>query len=178
MDLAYHLYKKYGYFFCGTMVPTDEKARQDKDVPFLKLSNGAKAKLERGWFRGAVIELKTDTGKIFYAQHTTWKDSKQVNFLHTSDIGSSRGLFVKRSSKGASGRRTFKAPNAHKSYSKYFNTIDRNDRDSADCTTSLQTNRWYLGIFFWLLDRVVHQLYVTVVYCAKLTLVRWSGRSI
>eukprot|EP00956_Cyclotella_meneghiniana_P034721 scaffold107812_cov110-Cyclotella_meneghiniana.AAC.1 len=55
MDLAYyHLYNKYGYFFCGTMVPIDKKARQDKDVPFLKLSIGAKAKLERGWFRGAV----------------------------------------------------------------------------------------------------------------------------
>ena len=31
----------------------------------------------------------------------------------------------------------------------------------------MRTDRWYLCIFFWLLDRVVHQLYVTVIYCAK-----------
>ena len=144
MDLAYNLYNKYGYYFCGTMVPTEKKARQDRDVPFLKLSNGAMAKIQRGWFQEAVIELKTDTGKIFYAQHTTWKDCKQVSFLHTSEIGASQGHFVRRSGKGQLGRSQFKAPNAQKSYSKYFNAVDRNDRDSADYTTSLRTNRWYL----------------------------------
>lgn len=43
MKLAHHLhlYNKYGYYFCGTMVPTDKEAREDHDVPFLKLSNGA-----------------------------------------------------------------------------------------------------------------------------------------
>ena len=56
MSLAYHLYNRYGYFFCGTMVPTDKKARQDMDVPFLKLSNGAKDKVERGWFREACVQ--------------------------------------------------------------------------------------------------------------------------
>ena len=55
------------------------------------------------------------------------------------------------------GRSQFKVPNAQKSYSKYFNAVDRNDFDSADYTTSLRTNRWYLHIFFWLLNREVHQ---------------------
>jgi hypothetical protein len=64
------------------MVPTNKKAHQDMDVPFLKLSNGAKDKVERGWFREACIQCKMDTGKTFYVQHTTWKDRKQVCFLH------------------------------------------------------------------------------------------------
>ena len=47
------------------------------------------------------------------------------------------------------------------------NAVDRNDRVSADYTTSLRTHRWYLRIFFWLFDRVIHQLYVIVIYYAK-----------
>jgi hypothetical protein len=50
---------------------------------------------------------------------------------------------------------------------KHFNAVDKNDCDSADYTTPLRTNRWYLRVFFWLLDRVVHQLYVTLIYCAR-----------
>ena len=153
MSLAYHLYNKYGYFFCGTMVPTDKKAREDLDVPFLKLSNGAKDKVPRGWFREACIQRKTDTGKIFYIQHTTWKDRKQVCFLHTTEIGASSGHFVQRSGRGQQGRSTFAAPNSQRDYARHFNAVDRNDRDSADYTTSLRTNRWYLRVFFWLLDR-------------------------
>ena len=45
--------------------------------------------------------------------------------------------------------------------------IANNNRDSADYTTSMRTDRWYLCIFFWLLNRVVHQLYVTMIYCGK-----------
>jgi hypothetical protein len=116
MALAHHLYNKYGYFFCGTMVLTEKKARQDVDVPFLKLSNGAKDKVPRGWFREACVQLKTDTCKTFYVQHTTWKDCKQVCFLHTTEIGSSSGHFVQRSCRGQQGRSTFAAPNAQRNY--------------------------------------------------------------
>ena len=126
----------------------------------------SKAKVPRGWFREACIERKTDTGKTFYVQHTTWKDRKQVCFLHTTEIGASTGHFVQRSGRGQQGRSTFAAPRSQQDYAKHFNAVDRNDRDSADYTTSLRTNRWYLRVFFWLLDRVVHQLYVTVIYSA------------
>jgi hypothetical protein len=44
----------------------------------------------------------------------------------------------------------------------YFNGVDRNDRDSADFTTSLKTNRWYMRYYFYLLDRVVHAMYCIV----------------
>ena len=167
MDLARNLYDKHRMLFCGTMTLTDKKSRQDLDVPFHKLSRAAKDGVERGWYREAAIELKTRTGKKFYAQHTTWKDRKQVSFLHTNNIGPSSGHSVNHSSRGQRGRSTFKAPNAQKDYAKHFNAVDQNDRDSADYTTSLKTHRWYLRIFFWLFDRVIHQLYVIVIYCAK-----------
>jgi hypothetical protein len=167
MDLAYKLYNKYGYRFCGTMVPTEKVSRQDRDVPFHKLSRGAKDSVERGWFREAAIELKTDTGRIFYAQCTTWKDRKQVMFVHTTDIGASSGHFVRRSIRGVHGRTTLKAPLAQQNYAENLNAVDRNDRDSSDYTTSIRTNRWYLRVLFWLFDRADHILYVIVVYRAK-----------
>ncbi len=49
----------------------------------------------------------------------------------------------------------------------YFNAVDRNDRDSANNTVTLCTNRWYLHLFFWALDRVIHVLFVVVCIFAK-----------
>ena len=43
--------------------------------------------------------------------------------------------------------------------------IDRNDRDSADYLVSIRTNRYYLRICAWALDRVIHCLYQIVCYC-------------
>ena len=62
MKLAKHFFEKYGWTICGT-------------VPFLKLSGGA-LMVERGWFREAVIKMKTPSGKTYYIQCTTWRDKK------------------------------------------------------------------------------------------------------
>ena len=56
---------------------------------------------------------------------------------------------------------------AQAEYVKWFNAVDRNDRDSADYSTSIRTNRYYIRIFCWALDRVVHCLYCVVVHLAK-----------
>ena len=48
-----------------------------------------------------------------------------------------------------------------------FNAIALNDWDSADCTVSIRTNLWYLRVYFWIVDRVVHMLSVVVVFCEK-----------
>lgn len=82
IKLAKHLFEKYGWTFCGTITPTDKKSRSSHDVPFLKLSRSARDSVPRGWFREAVLELKTNRGKRFCIQCTTWKDKKQVKFLH------------------------------------------------------------------------------------------------
>lgn len=123
--------------------------------------------LQLGWFREAAIELTTIYRRSVRIQQTVWKDKKQVGFLHTNNIGPSSGHFVRRSTRGAAGRKTFPAPNAQVNYAQHFNAVDRNDCDSSDYTTSLRTDRWYLSIFFWLFDRVVHQTFVTTVYCAS-----------
>ena len=60
-----------------------------------------------------------------------------------------------------------RAPHAQQTYVEFFNAVDRNDRDSADYSTSICTNCYYIRIFCWALDCVIHVCYVIVCKCAK-----------
>ena len=166
MKLAKHLFEKYGWTLVGTISPTDKKSRQDLDVPFLKLSEGARNKVERGWYREAVIKMKTSTGKTYYIQCTTWRDRKQVMFISSNRVGATDGLYVFRRSKGTSAADKIRGPMAQQDYVENFNAVDKNDRDSSDWSTSIQSHKYYLRIFCWGLDRVVHTSFVVVHCCA------------
>merc|ERR1712032_1594380 len=100
----------------------------DIDVPYLKLSNGALRKLERGWYREAVIKQKTRSGKVFYIQVVTWRDKKQVMFLCTNTIGASSDFTVLRQEKGNPIAKRIENPRAQRDYVQHFNKVDHNDR--------------------------------------------------
>ncbi|GFH50228.1 hypothetical protein CTEN210_06704 [Chaetoceros tenuissimus] len=167
MDLAKHLYENHGWTLVGTITPTDKKARSDHDVPFLKLSNGGLKAVPRGWYREAIIEIKSANNNRYCIQCTTWRDKKQVMFLHTKLVGPSVAHQVKRHVKGKQQRVDLSAPSIQKEYAANFNAVDRNDSDSAHHTCSIRTNRWYLRIKFWLLDRVVFSCYILVCEMAQ-----------
>jgi hypothetical protein len=81
IDLALVLYQKYGWCFCGTVAPTKKVAPQDMDVLFAKLSKGAMKKIPRQWYREAVLQIRVGRNE-FYVKATSWKDRKQVMFIH------------------------------------------------------------------------------------------------
>jgi hypothetical protein len=176
--LARHFMDHYGWCIVGTFNASDKKSRADLDFPFLKLSRGARDSVARGWFREAIVEMKTPTGKTYYIQATTWRDKKQVCFLSTSSVGFSDGMTVKRHTRKRAKRDTIAAPRAQAEYVVYFNAVDRNDRDSADYSTTIRTNRYYLRIFTWTLDRVIHCEYVIVCNLAKSNVgpKSWKGK--
>ena len=76
-------------------------------------------------------------------------------------MGASKGHFVTRRTKGKKDLSILEAPKAQLDYAKQFNAVDKNDRDSSDFTTSIsmRTNCWYLRVFFWIFDRVIHLVY-------------------
>jgi len=90
-------------------------------------------------------------------------------FLHSAFVGPSKGTntAVRRHVKGQKQRVHLSAPIVQREYAKHFNAVDRNDRDSSDYTCSIRTARWYLRIFFWLLDRVVLSLFIIVCFLAQ-----------
>jgi hypothetical protein len=58
-------------------------------------------------------------------------------------------------------------PNVDEGEAENFNAIDRNDQDSADYSTTIHTNWYYIQIFCWILDRVIHAAYVIVCNLSK-----------
>jgi hypothetical protein len=162
IKLSKHMFEQYGWTTVGTIVPTDKKHRENDDFPFLKLSNGARSSIERGWFREAVIKILSPRGTVYYIQATTWRDKKQVCFLSNSEIGFSDGFLVRRHRREKKERDIIVGVRAQSEYVKCYNAVDRNDRDSADYSTSIRTNRYYLRIFCWGLDRVIHCEYQIV----------------
>jgi len=66
------MFDSYGWTIVGTIVPTDKKLREDEDVPFLKLANGARLGINRGWYREVALKLQAPGGKMYYIQATTW----------------------------------------------------------------------------------------------------------
>ena len=82
----------------------------------------------------------------------------------TNGVGSTNGLTVKRHVKGKRKRVELDAPKAQHDYVEKYNAVDKNDRDSADYSTTIRTIRYYLRIVCWALDRVVHTCYVVVCY--------------
>ena len=48
-----------------------------------------------------------------------------------------------------------------------MNGVYQNDRDSRDYSTSIRTNMWYIRIFCWALDRVVHAQHTIVTFLAE-----------
>eukprot|EP00956_Cyclotella_meneghiniana_P022021 scaffold40902_cov50-Cyclotella_meneghiniana.AAC.1 len=121
VKLARYFFEEFGWTITGTYAPTDKKSRSDEDFPFLRLSRGAKDSVKRGWFREAVLELKTPSGKKYYIQATTWRDKKQVCFLSSNEVGFSDGMSVKRHTKKRAQRDTIEAPRAQQDYSRFFN---------------------------------------------------------
>ena len=87
VKLVKHMLPQYGWTGVGTIVPTNKKSIEDDDIPFLKLSSGARNEVKHGWYREAVLKVKTKHGKHYYIQYTTWCDKKQVCFLNAQILG-------------------------------------------------------------------------------------------
>ena len=167
VPLARHLFEKYGWLIVGTISPTDKKTREEYDIPFLQLSNGALSRIVCGWSRRATRSIKTKKNKKYHIQCTTWKDKKQVVFLHTDVVGSNGIGTTLRHVKKKRYRVEIGCPNIQKEYTEYMDAVDINDRDSAEYSISICTNCWYLRIFFWFWDRVLHMQYNIVCFLTR-----------
>ena len=100
-------------------------------------------------------------------QATVWRDKKVVGFLHNHLVEPCADDFVERFSPR---RKSKKKINSHAITSDHienFNGVDHKDRDTADWTVSLKSNRFYLRTFYWCLDGVIHAMHVIASNIAK-----------
>ena len=92
-------------------------------MPFLKLLNGAQNGVKQGWYRDAVLKLRTPDGKEYYVQSTMCWDKKQVCFLSTNEVEFSNGISVKRHGKGKAMREVIEGPQSQRDYVTFFNVV-------------------------------------------------------
>ena len=167
IKLATTLFKDYDWLFVGTSAPTEKKRREADDIPFHRYSSKAIDSLEQGWSRHATTTIKGKYGKTGMVQVTTWKDRKQVMFVHTHMVGNTDGETTLRYVKGKKNRAEISCPPIAKDYSLNMNGVDKSDRDGRDNSVTIRSNRWYLRIRFWTIERAVHCAYVVVCYMAN-----------
>jgi len=86
--------------------------------------------------------------------------------LSSNRVGASEGLTVKRQVSGKKQSATILEPRENTNYVVAMNCVDWNDCDSADYSTTIWTSGYYLRIFCWGLDRVVHAVYIIVCFLA------------
>ena len=127
--------------------------------------------------RKATLPVVGQKKDIYHIQCTTWKDKKRVTFLHSRLVQNDGDTKVKRHVKGKRLRIDLNAPPIQPEYVKYFNAVDTNDHDSADYSVSIRTNRWYLRVFLWLVDRVVFSCYLILCYSNKDVWKRYKSKN-
>jgi hypothetical protein len=134
------LWELYRWLFTGTQNLSSKYDRLEEDFPFPQMSNATIQKLGCGWQRNATRFIEASNGDKCCLLATTWIDKKQIGFRKSGTIVDQKGYTTRRHVKGQRMRKEITCPQVQQEYAKYFNGVDKNDRDSSDYTVSLKTN--------------------------------------
>ena len=163
MPLMTELFTRYKMFLCGTVTVTKKKSRVVDDFPFAKLSKPALRMEKRGFRRRAVRTVRTpqaDGPQTMEAEAVTWKDRKQVALYNNFGVRPFEdGDTVPRHVSGESERQPIPCPACVIAYNKYMGAVDRKDRDTADWGIDVRSVRWYLSIFYWLINSTLANMF-------------------
>jgi hypothetical protein len=99
---------------------------------------------------------------LYMVQATVWKDKKLVGFLHNHLVADTEDHTVERWSPRKKKRKSISSHEVTTDYSYHMNGVDHKDRDTADWMVSLKPNRFYLQIFYWLFDDILHAMYSVI----------------
>ena len=124
----------------------------------------------RGRSRRATTHIRGENRNKGIVQVTTWKDRKQVMFVHTHMVGSMDGETTLRQVKVQKNRSYIDFPPVAKDYAVNINGVDKSDRYGHNNSVTIRTNRCYLQIWFWKIEWVVHCVYIVVCYVANAVL--------
>jgi hypothetical protein len=172
MALATKLWEEFSMLFVGTMSLTNKGCRTMSDFPFDKLSKIAQGKVDRGWFRRAV-RISPGHRKCVL-QATVWMDRKLVGFLHSAQVSKSAGHTVLRWDRKQNKRVPIATPPVTHEYSDCMGAVDMTDGDGANYSVSFRSNRWYLRLFSWVLERVIHAAFQLTIFFAQECKEEWK----
>jgi Transposase IS4 len=178
LEVMHYIYITFGVLMVGTYVLSKKKSRTAADYPFHKVSKPTLDKTERGWMRSAVKSMFHKGNLLFKVQATVWKDKKEIGFLHNYLVTTVEDDTenVQRWDKVKRRKVRIRSPRVVKDYQANMNGVDRKDRDTADWGTSIRTCRYYLRIFFWNIDGILHAMYCIIVFLgSEMSTHKWKG---
>ena len=89
-------------------------------------------------------------------------------FLHAHLVGNEIAKTkVERYIKGRKKRIEIECSAVVKDYSLNINGIDKSDHDRCDISVTIRSIGWYLRIWLWTMEMLIHCVYVVVCYCAN-----------
>jgi hypothetical protein len=158
------VWQKFKMLMVGVIKLTDKKSRTADDFPFHLMSKGAQKMVDKGWSRRATRKYTFDRSDIgsFTAQATVWKDKKEIGLLHNHLVQPTGETSVLRYNKSTRTSEEVPAPEILNDYARHMGGVDHDDRDGADYSVSIKTERYYLRIFFWIENSVIHAMYIIV----------------
>ena len=174
--LMLHLWLVYKMLMVGTMRLTTKKSRTGADFPFAKLSNRALRFMKKGDYRRAVKNV-THNGKLeFVSQALVWKDRKLVGFLsnHLVEHVDELSATVLRWDRDVRKRVAIEAHPITNDYGLHMGGVDHMDRDLSNWGSSMRTARYYMRIFFWCFDSIVHCIHCIVAHYGHVEGHRWA----
>ena len=122
--LVIFLNKTYRWLFIRTVVIFNSKDRNEYSVPVCILTLGALEKVSRGCMRKATRMFTMSNKTKYNIQCATWKDKKQVTFIHTNLVHHGGDTTVKRHVKSKKHREDLDAPPIQTDYAKYFSRCE------------------------------------------------------
>jgi hypothetical protein len=141
----------------GSYSLTKNMSRTADDFPFHKVSTGAVKMVPGGWQCTAFQKIIMKNKPQYTIQATIWKDKKLVGFLHSHLVKQNSNEEVLHWDSAIT--RQHKQIPSHaitRDYALHRNGVDHKDRDTADWTVLVKTNR------VWLIDGVLHAMYTIV----------------
>jgi len=162
LEVLDYVYRTWSMLMVGTIALTKKVSRTAADFPFPSLSNAALRLIPRGWCRTAFQEVYHRSRHLYTVQATIWKDKKLVGFLHNHLVEPEVDSNVLRYSPRKKRKKKIQSHNISKDYSMHMNGVDTKDRDTADWSVSLKSFRYYMRLFYWLFDGVLHAMYTLI----------------
>ena len=144
IDLLKEL-RKMNLFVTGTMVAN----RVPKDIRIAKSSSAAK-QMKRGDAKQSIFVYKDNYGRSFAAGLVAWRDR---NIVHCLTNDTSTGDFDECTRRSKDGLITIPRPICIAKYNQYMGGVDLADMRRLHCnSTVMGQNRWWLKLFFYILD--------------------------
>ena len=119
-----------------TIIPINKSSRADEILPFLKLSNGTRNAVRRGWLREAAISFRHQQVRatMFSAQLGVINN---FFFLHNRNVGFSNCLSVMRHDYRQRIQEILAGIGVQIECVPYFNAVDKSDYDSGNYSASI-----------------------------------------